>query len=123
MVNHMKNKKLFIILLVGCLFAGLSTSCYIPNPLYGTWGDNQGNKITFQSTGDFTSSIINTAGDVTEYSGTWTCINNTLVIVKTSEDKESRFVVEWDVRGAMLYLTWVDNFNTNQKLTLAHLSK
>ena len=35
----------------------LITSCYTPNPLYGTWTDNDGNKIQFMDDGTFTASV------------------------------------------------------------------
>ena len=49
----MKNiKKTFITL--STIFALFTlSSCYTPSPLYGTWNDNLGNKITFISDGTF----------------------------------------------------------------------
>ena len=45
-------KKIFLSLLF--IFAMMFiASCYTPSPLYGTWSDNSGNKITFISDGTF----------------------------------------------------------------------
>ena len=96
------------------------SSCYTPSPLYGTWSDNTGDKITFISDGSFTSTITNSAGKSTLYSGSWTVLDNVLIFTKSSG---STVDTEWDIRGSMLYLDWVDDYNETQALTLYHVSK
>lgn len=111
-------KKYFIT--IGLLVAvWCVTSCYTPSPLYGTWADNRGSKITFINDGSYTASIVNTAEVATSYSGTWNVIDNVLVFTKSSG---STIDTEWDIRGAMLYLDWTDDDGESQSLTLYHIS-
>src|SRR5574344_638251 len=102
---------LFVIL---CLAA-----CYTPSPLYGTWADNRGSKITFTADGNYNATVIDTAGASTAYAGTWNVIDNVLVFTKNSG---STIDTEWDIRGAMLYLDWTDDEGASQSLTLYHIS-
>jgi hypothetical protein len=115
--NNIVTYSLLAAVLIGtCLFS----SCYTPSPLYGTWADNTGDKITFISDGTFTATITNTAGSSTLYGGTWTVLDNVLIFTKSSG---STVDTEWDIRGSMLYLDWVDDYNETQALTLYHVSK
>lgn len=78
-------------------------SCYEPSPLYGSWADNNGSKISFSSDGTFSATIIDIELHTsTNYSGEYQVLMNTLVF-KT--DTSTR-VTEWDIRGNMLYFTW-----------------
>lgn|SRR5574344_909947 len=115
----MKTKSRIQIIIVALLVV-LATSCYTPSPLYGTWADNSGSKITFMDDGTFNASITDTAGTLTVYDGSWAVIDNVLIFTKSSG---SVVDTEWDVRGAMLYLDWVDDYNETQSLTLYHVSK
>lgn len=112
------------------LFALLFISCYEPSPLYGTWADNDGNKISFVSDGTFNAYVLDSAGDKVNYEGNWSVIDNVLVFSFTSSKVEGSFNTnsEWDIRGSMLYLRWtyadkVLSENTTKQLTLYHTSK
>ncbi len=97
----MKKNLFFIIIytFILCFF----DSCYEPSPLYGSWADNNGSKISFSSDGTFTASIVDIELHTsTTYSGEYQVLMNTLVF-KT--DTSTR-VTEWDIRGNMLYFTW-----------------
>ena len=98
------------------LFAG----CYVPSPLYGTWADNNGNKISFVSDGTFVATItdLNTK-EKTVTQGDYTVIDN--VICFSTTDGVS-INTEWDIRGSMLYITWTKGGITNV-MTLYHISK
>lgn len=117
-----RNKKIALYGITGVvvLFAVLCiTACYTPSPLYGTWADNRGSKITFTADGNYNATVIDTAGTSTTYSGTWSVIDNVLVFTKESG---STIDTEWDIRGAMLYLDWTDDEGASQSLTLYHIS-
>lgn len=113
-------KKLTTILLLLILAIFLS-SCYTPNPLYGTWADNDGNTIAFIQDGTFTAQILNTSDEPVAYGGTYDVVDNVLIFHITG-DKEYSRNTEWDIRGSMLYLTWTANNNT-KSLTLYHIAR
>lgn len=115
------NKKAIISSLVLILVSLFLISCYTPNPLYGTWTDNDGNSIQFQTDGTFNASILNSSGEAVEYQGTFDVIDNVLIFHITG-DKEYSRNTEWDIRGAMLYLTWTAN-NTTKSITLYHTAR
>lgn len=86
-------------------------SCFTPSPLYGTWSDNLGNKITFSDDNTFTAIIAveRTVIDddynvpVTEtFSGSFSVVEN---VLSFSTDYGT-IVTEWDIRGSILYLDW-----------------
>ena len=113
---------------VSLIFSG----CYEPSPLYGSWSDNDGNKISFISDGTFVAMIKDTTDTTVTYTGDYTVIDNVLVFSYTSsKDSETGTYsanTEWDIRGSMLYLYWtyVDsstNSAVTKKLTLYHTSK
>ena len=117
----MKNIKSILITLTVLVFINLFTSCYTPSPLYGTWDDNEGNTITFLSTGEFNAKIKNAVDEIIEYKGTWNCLEN-VIIIKTESGASFKF--EWDVRGAILILWWPDTDNNKDlELRLYHISK
>ena len=99
----------------------LLASCYTPNPLYGTWTDNDGNKIQFIDDGTFTATIKDSENELISYSGEWTVIDNVLMFTIKGDATYTRNT-EWDIRGAMLYLTWTANNNT-RVLTLYHTAR
>lgn len=95
-------------------------SCYVPSPLYGTWADNDGNKMSFMDDGTFVAMIKDSnTGLKKTHEGDYTVIDNTISF-KTS----TGLVVnsEWDIRGAMLYITWTESKIT-YNLSLYHVSK
>ena len=116
----MKNKFLMIFVAVAVL-AILFSSCYTPNPLYGTWADNDGNKIQFIDDGTFTATIKNSDNQLVSYSGDWSTVDNVLIFNIKGDSSYSRNT-EWDMRGAMLFLTWTANNNT-KVLTLYHTAR
>ena len=117
----MKNlKSVFAAILLGTFTAAFCAvfcaSCYQPSPLYGAWSDNAGNKITFSDDGSFSASIKDSNGDVQNYSGDFTVVENIISFSKEDGSLNS----EWDLRGGILYLTWFDAYGSPIKLTLYH---
>ena len=53
----MKKHVLFCIIFCVVIFSAVIIGCTQPSPLYGTWNDNQGNKISFMSDNTFTASV------------------------------------------------------------------
>ena len=100
----------------------LLNSCYTPNPLYGTWTDNDGNKIQFIDDGTFSATIKDSDDKLISYSGDWTTVDNVLIFSIKGEDSAYTRNTEWDLRGAMLYLTWTSN-NSTKMLTLYHTAR
>lgn len=115
----MKNVNKILIVSIMAVVSGLFVSCYSPNPLYGTWADNQGSKVVFQANGTYTSKI-NYAGGAQDFDGTYSVLENVLVFTKSTGGSIN---TEWDIRGGLLYLTWVDNSGNEKKLMLYHTSK
>lgn len=113
------NKKLIISLLTLITIFTLS-SCYTPSPLYGTWNDNLGNKITFISDGTFMAKILDSNKITVSYEGEYTIIDNALIFNTSSGDIIN---TEWDLRGSMLYLTWTTKDKQIISLTLYHTAK
>jgi hypothetical protein len=104
---------LFISLALAGLGA-LAAACAEPVPLYGTWADNTGDRVSFFDDGTFSSLV---AGE--NFSGTYTVLQNVLSF-SNSEDGR-RIVTEWDIRGNMLYLNWPTSGGT-LALTLYKIS-
>lgn len=109
-----------IITLFAILITIIFSSCYTPSPLYGSWNDNVGNKITFMADGTFVSKIYNSNNQPISYEGDYSVIDNVLVFAT-----KDGYVIntEWDIRGAMLYLTWTIDPTQQRSLTLYHTSK
>ena len=112
--------------------------CTVPSPLYGTWSDNVGNQIMFLNDGTFSAEIHvpkDNPGEGEEAyitvneQGTYNAVDNALVINTSASDtnKASKFNTEWDLRGAMLYLTWTvkteEEGMKTVSLTLYHNAK
>ena len=123
-------KKLGITAVFTLLLSLIFTSCYEPSPLYGTWADNDGNKITFINDGTFNAYVLDSAGDKVNYSGDYSVIDNVLVFNYTSPKYDGSFSTNtaWDSRGSMLYLSWTYTDSTlgvkqTVNLTLYHISK
>lgn len=99
----MKNtKKICFAVLISTLMLIIS-SCYTPSPLYGTWTDNDGNKIMFMDDGSFSARIVDSSGTSTNYEGAYTVIDNIISFKITTPSAFTR-VSEWDIRGAILYV-------------------
>jgi len=116
-----KMKKYFFAVftvLVSAVFFG----CYEPSPLYGTWADNNGNKLSFMNDGSFTASIESSEKEIIDYEGSYNVVDNVLVFKYSVEGKSYSINSEWDIRGAMLYLDWITS-DTSKHLTLYHTSK
>ena len=123
--GFMKNMKTFKIgaVMLAALFAVsvFMSSCYLPNPLYGTWSDNEGNKIQFVDDGSFSAKIKESDGTIDNYEGSWSTVDNVLIF-SIKGDKSYTRNTEWDIRGAILHLTWTANQNTVQ-LDLYHIAR
>ncbi|WP_318664540.1 hypothetical protein [Treponema sp.] len=112
--------KKVIYITFAALFLSLFTSCYSPNPFYGTWEDNSKSSIMFLADNSF-SATINVKGTKKRYGGTYSVLENVLVFTK---DDGTRSITEWDIRGGYMYLTWYDaDLNENFNLVLFHTSK
>ncbi len=118
--NNMKTK-ITILAALAVLIGTLFCSCYTPSPLYGTWSDNDGNKIQFIDDGTFSATIKDSDNQIISYSGEWSVIDNVLIFTIKGDSQYTRNT-EWDIRGAMLYLTWTAN-NTTKILTLYHTAR
>lgn len=116
----MKNIIKSISILFTTLF--LLASCYTPSPLYGTWTDNDGNKIQFRDNGTFSASILDSSDKLITYEGDWATIDNVLIFNIKGEEASYNRNTEWDIRGAMLSLTWTAN-NGTRVLTLYHTAR
>lgn len=119
--NFLTNKKTILTGLIVLLTSLVLISCYTPNPLYGTWADNDGNTIQFQADGSFSATILNSSNTPIDYQGTYDVVDNVLIFHITG-DKEYSRNTEWDIRGAMLYLSWTAN-NVTKSITLYHTTR
>lgn len=109
--NFMKTFFRIFFSLCTIFFALVLFSCFTPSPLYGTWSDNLGNKISFSNDMSYTAIIAveRTVIDddynvpVTEtFSGSFSVAEN---VLSFSTDYGT-IVTEWDIRGSILYLDW-----------------
>jgi len=98
------------------LFAG----CTEPSPLYGTWSDNRGNTFSFYDNGTFNAKITSAGGISANYEGNYSVLINAMTISCTNV--ELRVVTEWDIRGNMLYLDWVNEDGESFSMTLYKVS-
>lgn len=104
-------------------------SCFTPSPLYGTWSDNLGNKITFSDDMSYTaiiatgrildedSNVLNIQAET--FSGSFAVAENVLSL----STEYGLVVTEWDIRGSILYLDWTmpqDHGETIKNLRLYH---
>jgi hypothetical protein len=105
-----------LVILLGLFFTGLS--CTEPDPLYGTWRDNQGNLIIFKDSGAFTASVINPVNKQSEeFTGFFSVSKNSLSL-KIADPVSKTLVTEWDIRGGMLYLDWTGEDGDSRLMTL-----
>lgn len=90
-------------------------SCQIqPNPLAGTWADNQGNTLTLLADNTFLAKITS-SGKESSIEGTYNVLLNVITFVTSSGHQR---VTEWDIRGNMLYINWTDDVGNSIPLTL-----
>lgn len=122
MKNRLKKITFTSFILVAGLFINLFafSGCYTPSPLYGTWMDNAGNTVRFQSDGSF-SAKVKTFSSLASYEGTYIVLDNCLIF--EVENPSYKVVSEWDVRGSMLYVDWKDSDSDTVSLTLYLISK
>ena len=121
--NTAKKIILILALVVSALFITAISSCYIPNPLYGTWSDSNGDQyITILEDGTFTARITNSDLTSTDYTGEWTTVDNILILSIKGSVNYQRNVV-WSLNGAILYLDWTSEDNTQKSVTLYHTAR
>lgn len=101
----------------------LVVSCYTPSPLYGTWSDNNGNRITFISDGTFVAKVKDQTDKVITYEGDFSTIDNVLIFSYQADGASRSMNTEWDIRGSMLYCTWTFDGSQTVKLTLYHTAR
>jgi len=97
----------------------LLASCYTPSPLYGTWSDNDGNKIVFFDDGSFKATTKEADENSISYEGTYQVIDN-IINFNISAPVTSNRVGEWDIRGAILYITFTGK---DKALILYHTAR
>jgi len=114
-------KKMFAFLAFSAVLSCfLYTACPEPAPLYGTWSDNRGNTFSFYDNGTFNARITTAGGINTNYEGNYSVLLNALTLSCTNV--ELRVVTEWDIRGNMLYLDWVNEDGAPLSMTLYKVS-
>jgi hypothetical protein len=93
-----------------------------PGPLYGTWADNKGNTLSFFDDNTFNAKIIDSGTESFDnWSGNYSLLLNSLTL-DCIEIESRRVVTEWDIRGNMLYLHWVERNGDIMPLTLFKVS-
>ncbi|MBP5443010.1 MAG: hypothetical protein J6W60_08410 [Treponema sp.] len=121
MKTNINLRKIFSRLLPVVLIAGLvgiMSSCYAPSPLYGTWSDSYGSKISFMADGTFNATTtINNHSELSE--GTYSVLKNVIVFTRSSG---TVMTTEWDIRGNLLYLDWLDEMGNSKQLNLMKIS-
>ncbi|MDR1747529.1 MAG: hypothetical protein LBR47_00540 [Spirochaetaceae bacterium] len=111
------NRFLFLIILAASILAAtvLWCSCIEPSPLYGSWADNRGDKLSLFSDNTFSASMMDPVEGKLTYDGEYTVLLNSLVL---SCSTGKQIVSEWDIRGNMLYLNWTSEEGVLIPLTL-----
>ncbi|MBR4004607.1 MAG: hypothetical protein IKI90_02045 [Treponema sp.] len=121
MKTNINLRKIFSRLLPVVIIAGLvgiMSSCYAPSPLYGTWSDSYGSKISFMADGTFNATTtINNHSELSE--GTYSVLKNVIVFTRSSG---TVMTTEWDIRGNLLYLNWLDEMGNSKQLNLMKIS-
>lgn len=112
-------KQFFTAFAAGLIFL-LFTACTEPSPLYGTWADNRGNTFSFFDDDTFNAKITSAVGIILNYEGNYSVLLNALTLNCTNV--ELRVVTEWDIRGNMLYLDWINEDGVPLSLTLYKIS-
>ena len=117
--NKMKNIRIkftYLTLTLATITIFLLASCYQPSPLYGTWSDNQGNKLIISSDNSYTAIIKDSNGNTNNYNGSYTVLENIISFSRTDGNMNT----EWDIRGGILYLKWLDSSGKEINLNLYH---
>ena len=112
-------KEMQFILALGMVFL-LYAACAEPSPLYGTWSDNRKNTFSFSEDGTFNAKVTSVDGSSANYEGNYSVLLNTLTLSCTNVDL--RVVTEWDIRGNLLYLDWVNEDRVSVSMTLYKVS-
>jgi len=110
-------KKTFVFLTFTACFLA---ACSEPSPLHGTWSDNRGNTFSFFSDGTFKAKVSGAGGIINNYEGNYSVLLNALTLTCTNVDL--RVVTEWDIRGNMLYLDWINEEGAALSITLYKIS-
>lgn len=119
-MKNICNKKTVFLALTASFYCIIFAACSEPSPLHGTWADNRGNTFSFFDDGTFSVKITNSGGIVTNYEGMYSALLNALTLDCTNV--ELRIVTEWDIRGNMLYLDWINEEGTALAMTLYKIS-
>jgi hypothetical protein len=108
-----------MVTVIFALSALLLNSCTEPSPLYGTWVDNKGNNISFFDDNTFNAKINGSTG-AKNYEGNYTVLLNSLTMDCT--ELGLRIVTEWDIRGNILYISWITVDDDTLSLSLFKVS-
>lgn len=109
-------RRIVVVLTLMAIVLLMSSCNPEPNPLVGSWADNQGATITLMADNNFMAKITDaTTGQAVNTEGTYSVLLN--VITFTTKSGHQR-VTEWDIRGNMLYITWTDEKGKSTPLTL-----
>ncbi len=113
--------------LCGLSLLSVFFSCYTPSPLYGTWSDNLGNKLTFLDDNSYISVIVmNSVYDddgtllsteAETYEGSFSVVENVLSL----STEYGLIVTEWDIRGSVLYIDWTMPSHRQESGEVKHL--
>ena len=110
----MKNEKkmgMLLCILCAILLMALSlASCDTPGPLFGTWADNKGNSLTFNTDNTFNAKISYGLAEVLNDSGQFSLLQNSLTL--KCKGTGQTIVTEWDISGNILYLNWLTEEST-----------
>jgi len=113
-----KKGKNVLFFTLGMVFL-LLTACIEPSPLYGTWADNRGNRLSLFEDGTFNAKI--SSNNISKnYDGNYSILLNSMTLACTSDPLT--VVTEWDLRGNMLYLDWPLEDGAVSSLTLYKIS-
>jgi len=114
-------KKMLVFPAFGAVLAYfLCAACTEPAPLYGTWSDNLKNTFSFFEDGTFNARVSVGGASAPTYEGNYSVLLNVLTLSCTNVDL--RVVTEWDIRGNMLYLDWVNEDKESLSMTLYKVS-
>lgn len=118
-MKHIKimEKSIFLAFGVVCL---LYAACMEPSPLYGTWSDNRGNTFSFFEDGTFNAKVTFSNGITINYEGNYSVLQNAMTL--NCSNVELQVVTEWDLRGNMLFLDWVNEDGITLSMTLYKIS-
>ncbi|MDR0456885.1 MAG: hypothetical protein LBH20_09425 [Treponema sp.] len=101
--------------------AAFFAACEESGPLYGTWADNKGNSFSFYNENNsdkFNARIAAVSVDSLplNYSGNFYLLLNVLTL--DCKEMGIQIVTEWDIRGNVLRLDWVNPTGEIVSLTL-----